>query len=175
MLEGNVTNLRLIEKGDLKYIKEWINDSEVQYYSQEQYPCFFDYWMVKAIYSDGIRRKKYIFIIEDKQGNIIGELWLNALDRERRTAELIIVIGRSESRGRGYGRDAIETVKKFCFNQLGLISVYLKVFAFNSRAINCYRSCGFKIIGKSKRKVSRYGVEYDELIMEVKKNNLRES
>lgn len=171
MLEGKFTRLRLIEKSDLKYIKEWINDPEVQYYSQEQYPCHFDYWMVKAIYNDGIRRKKYIFIIEDELRHIIGELWLNALDREKKTAELIIVIGRDESRGRGYGKDAIETVKKFCFDHLGLKSIYLKVFEFNTRAINCYKSCGFKIIGKGIRKVLRSGIEYDELIMEVIKNS----
>lgn len=171
MLEGSLTTLRLIEKSDLKYIREWINDAEVQYYSQEQYPCFFDYWMVKAIYNDGIRRKKYIFIIEDKQKNIIGELWLNALDREKKTAELIIVIGTKEFRSRGYGRDAINTIKRFCFEDLGLKSIYLKVFEFNTRAINCYKSCGFRIIGRGKRKVIRSGIEYDELIMEVMKNN----
>lgn len=171
MLEGNLTRLRLIEKDDLKYIREWINDPEVQYYSQEQYPSFFDYWMVKAIYSDGIKRKIYIFIIEDKQKNIIGELWINALDRKRRTAELIIVIGRREFRSRGYGRDAIETIKKFCFDELSLKSIYLKVFEFNTRAINCYKACGFKIIGKGNRKVIRAGIEYNELIMGVLKNS----
>lgn len=168
MIKGNLTNLRLIEKSDLKYIRKWINDVEVQFYSQEKYPYYFDYWLVKSIYEDGIKRRKYIFIIEDKKANVIGELWLDSLDQRKKTAELVIIIGRPEYRSRGYGRDAINTIKEFSVEKLKLTSIYLKVFSFNTRGINCYKACGFQIIGKGNRNVVRNGIQYDELIMEVK-------
>jgi len=170
MLEGRIVNLRLIKKSDLKYIQSWINDLEVQYYSQEEYPLYFNSFVIKRIYDEGLKGKRYIFIIEDKSGRVIGELWLYPIDLNKKITELVIVIGRKDYRSKGCGRDAINTIKEFCFNGLKLEVIYLKVFSFNMRAINCYKYCGFKIIGTSPKKVSRFGVEYDELIMEVKRN-----
>jgi RimJ/RimL family protein N-acetyltransferase len=170
MLSGKLVNLRPIRRSDLKFISSWINDADVQYYSQEEYPCYFSPWVIKCIYSEGIKGKKYIFIIEDKAGNIIGEIWLDPIYLYNGSAELAIIIGRKEYRGRGYGKDVIDTVKKYCFKELNLNSILLKVFAFNIRAINCYKACGFKIIGRCKKNVTRNGAVYDELIMEVKNN-----
>jgi len=170
MLRGKYVNIRPIQKSDLKYIKSWINDAEVQYYSQENYPFYFSNLLIKKIYSDAIKGRRLVFIIEDKNGQVIGELWLHPIDYKKKTTELVIVIGKKELRGKGYGRDAINTIKDYCFNTLKLNSIYLKVFSFNIRGIKCYKACGFKVIGKCDRKVNRFGVEYDELIMELKNN-----
>jgi len=169
VIEGNITKLRPIKKGDLKYIQSWINDSEVQYYAQEEYPFHFNSWLIKYIYNDGINGKRQIFIIEDKNQNVIGELWLFPIDLYKKTAELVITIGKKESRGLGYGKDVINAVEKYCFEKLGLETIYLKVFSFNARAISCYKACGFKVIGKIPGKVVRFGIKYDELVMEIRK------
>lgn len=169
-LEGNLTTLRPITKSDLKYIQTWINDVEVQYFAQEEFPFYYEPWLVKYMYGDGIKGKRMIFMIEDKKKNVIGELWLFPIDYKRKTAELVITIGSREHRGRGYGRDVIKNIMKYCFEELGLESIYLKVFSFNTRAIKCYKACGFKVVGRIPAKVVRYGVHYDEYIMEVRKN-----
>lgn len=168
MLEGKLVNLRLIRKDDLQYIQKWINDLEVQYYSQEKYPVYFNQALVKRIYSEGINGKRYIFIMEDKSGQVVGELWLYPIDFTKKIAELVIIIGRKDVRGKGYGRDAINTIKEYAFKNIGLKSIYLKVFSFNTRAIKCYKACGFAVIGRNSKKVTRFGIKYDELIMELK-------
>jgi len=170
MIDGKLVNLRLIRKDDLKHIQQWINDLEVQYYSQENYPVYFNAALVKKIYSEGINRRRYIFMIEDKNGEVVGELWLYPIDLSRKVAELVIIIGKKDARGKGYGKDAINTIKEYAFKTLGLNSIYLKVFAFNIRAIKCYKACGFNVVGRNSKKVVRFGVKYDELIMEVKKD-----
>lgn len=167
LIQGDLTNLRPIRRSDLKYIQSWINDPEVQYYAQEEYPFYFSPWLIKYIYYDGIHGQKKIFMIEDKKGNIIGELWLYPIDYIKKAAELVITIGRKEFRGSGYGKDVINTVKKYCFEDLMLDSICLKVFSFNTRAIRCYKSCGFRMIGRIPKKVVRFGMKYDELVMEV--------
>lgn len=172
MLEGKLVNMRQIKKSDLNYIKEWINDLEVQYYSQEQYPMFYNWLLIKHIYGDGLKGRKNIFIMEDKSGNVIGELWLYPIDFVRRITELVIIIGKKDLRGKGYGKDAINTIKRYCFDRLKLEAIYLKVFSFNSRAINCYKACGFNVIGKGSKEVIRGGKKYYELIMEVRKDCL---
>jgi RimJ/RimL family protein N-acetyltransferase len=159
--------MRPIKKCDLKYIQSWINDPEVQFFAQEEYPYYFNAWLVRYIYSDGLDGKKMIFMVEDKKGNIIGEIWLYPIDYTKKSAELVITIGRKELRGKGYGRDVINTIKRYCFEELKLDSIYLKVFAFNTRAIRCYKSCGFNVIGRIPQKVIRNGIRYDELVMET--------
>lgn len=170
MLEGKVVNLRPIKKEDLKYIQIWINDLEVQYYSQENYPVYFNPAVVKYIYDDGIKGKRYIFIMEDKSGEVVGEIWLYPIDFSRKIAELVIIIGKKDVRGKGYGRDAINIIKEYAFKNIGLNSIYLKVFSFNTRAIKCYMACGFTVVERNNRKVIRFGVKYDELIMQLKKD-----
>lgn len=170
LIQGSLTNLRPIRKGDLKYIESWINDPEVQYYAQEEYPFYFNSWLVRYIYNEGIKGNRLIFMIEDKEGNVIGELWLYPIDYNKKVSELVITIGRKNLRGKGYGKDVIDAVKKYCFEQLGINSIFLKVFSFNTRAINCYKSCGFKVIGRVPKKIIRYGMRYDELVMELRKN-----
>ncbi|MDI6618221.1 MAG: GNAT family protein [Clostridiales bacterium] len=169
VIKGEITNLRSIRKSDLNYIQKWINDLEVQFYAQEEYPFFYDPWFIKYMYNDGIKGKRLIFMIEDKDGDVIGELWLFPMDYIKKTTELVITIGKKELRGIGYGKDAINTAKKFCFNHLRFNSIYLKVFSFNIRAIRCYKSCGFKIVGIIRDRVIRNGMKYDEFVMELKK------
>jgi RimJ/RimL family protein N-acetyltransferase len=169
MIEGNITNLRDIRKSDLKYIEGWINDSEIQYYSQEEYPVYYNKQLINILYRDAVSGKIKVFIIEDKLQNIIGELWIYPIDYLRKYAEFEIVIGRKDMQNKGYGKDAINTAKKYCFEELELNKIYLKVFSFNVRAIRCYKSCGFKITGKIGEMVERYGILHDEYIMEAYK------
>lgn len=168
-IEGQQTILRQITFNDLKHIQGWINDLEVQYYAQEEFPLYFNYYDIKKIYQDGINGKKIIFIIEDKNNIPIGELWLFPIDIPKKVCELIITIGSKDYRSKGYGMDAILSAKKICFEILKLNKIYLKVFSFNIRAIKCYKKCGFKVIGNLKRKVSRYGVKYNIILMELSK------
>jgi RimJ/RimL family protein N-acetyltransferase len=47
-------------------------------------------------------------------------------------------------RGEGLGREVTRLVLAWAFNVLGLHRVELEVLASNSRAIGCYRACGFR-------------------------------
>ena len=46
--------------------------------------------------------------------------------------------------GRGYGTDAIEIIKKYAFDKLGLCKLYLSTYVENIVAIKCYQKAGFK-------------------------------
>jgi len=46
-------------------------------------------------------------------------------------------------KGKGYGREAIVLIKKFCFEELGFHRLWLDVYDDNQRAIKLYESEGF--------------------------------
>ena len=46
-------------------------------------------------------------------------------------------------KGRGYGRSAVEAIKQYCFEVLGVHRLWLDVFEENIRAQSLYQSAGF--------------------------------
>jgi RimJ/RimL family protein N-acetyltransferase len=83
-----------------------------------------------------------------------------------RTAELGIVIGEPDCRGKGYGTEATRLILDYAFSALGLHNVMLRVFAYNEAAIRAYLKAGFKEIGRRREAHRQGGVAYDEVLMD---------
>ncbi|MDU7477465.1 MAG: GNAT family protein, partial [Paenibacillus macerans] len=67
----------------------------------------------------------------------------------------------------GYGREAIELMKRFVFERLNLNRLELEVLDFNERAYRCYLGCGFKEEGRLRQKEFKNGKYSDLIIMSV--------
>lgn len=106
------------------------------------------------------------FAILNEEGELIGRIGCYNEDWGKRQAELGIVLGEKESRGRGYGRDAITTLLKHLFRRKGFRRVYLTTFSHNLRARRCFESCGFKKTGTSRDFLLDWGWK-EEILMEV--------
>jgi RimJ/RimL family protein N-acetyltransferase len=74
---------------------------------------------------------------------LIGSCQLHSIDPVADTAELQIRIGERHEQGRGYGRQAVETLLKIAFHEMCLKSVTLHVFESNGAARAVYRKTGF--------------------------------
>jgi RimJ/RimL family protein N-acetyltransferase len=59
------------------------------------------------------------FAIEDEHGDLVGRIDYEHLDPVDRTAELMIMIGGAEHRGRGIGSDALRTLIHHLFRAGG--------------------------------------------------------
>jgi RimJ/RimL family protein N-acetyltransferase len=89
------------------------------------------------------------FAIETVDSGLhIGNVWLFAIDRRHRKAELRVVIGESAARDRGYGAAAIDQLCTLAFNELGLHRIYAYVLAINPRAQRAFEQAGFALEGK---------------------------
>lgn len=55
------------------------------------------------------------------------------------------VIVDDEKRGQGYGKEMISLAVQYAFDFIKVKKISLGVFENNSAAIECYKSCGFKI------------------------------
>ena len=106
------------------------------------------------------------FTIAAEDGRLIGDVGLLAIHRAGR-AELSILIGETSHWGRGYGRDAIATLLRFAFGELGLRRVSLITDADNARGIRCYERCGFRHEGVLRAHRLRYGEPLDMVAMAV--------
>jgi diamine N-acetyltransferase len=93
----------------------------------------------------------------------IGNVDLHTIDVGNRTAELGIMIGEADARGRGLGTEAVRLICDIGFNALELHSIMLVAFGWNVAGQKAYAKAGFREIGR--RRESRFfaGRYWDEI------------
>lgn len=101
----------------------------------------------------------YFTIYEKSTMKPIGGVDLHAIDLVNRTAELGIMIGDPDARGKGYGTEAVQLMCDFAFNALGLNSVMLLTYEFNIAGQKAYTKAGFREFGR-RRKVRWFAGRY---------------
>lgn len=97
----------------------------------------------------------------------IGRGILFNLDFINRSGELGLFIGAPACWGQGLGREATALLLDYAFGLLNLNSVMLGAFAFNERALACYRSVGFREIGRRRAARIVAGRAYDVVLMDL--------
>ncbi|MBV9282234.1 MAG: GNAT family N-acetyltransferase [Chloroflexi bacterium] len=143
MLTGNIVNVRAVEPTDYQHIWRWVNDPEVMLYWGRPGNTV-SLAEVSALEEVRARRddsRKYI--IETTEGQAIGQIDYYNLVWEERSAWVSIQIGEPDYWGGGYGTDAMRTLLRYLFGQLGLHRVSLNVHASNLRAQRSYKKNGF--------------------------------
>jgi len=110
--------------------------------------------------------RTHTYAIETLDGKHIGNCSYYNLDRDRREAELGILIGEASCWDSGYGTDAVATLVRYAFRKESLRRMYLHTLVKNIRAQCCFRKCGF-VPG---RRVARAG--YDFIRMEITEQEL---
>jgi RimJ/RimL family protein N-acetyltransferase len=126
--------------------REWANDADIMRLMDRANPVSaaeHEKWL--ASLSD--RPDCQYFAIETLSGHHIGNVWLWAIDRRHRKAELRVVIGDADARGKGFGSDAIDLACGYGFERLGLRRIYAFVLAINPPARRAFERAGFRLEG----------------------------
>lgn len=144
---GEQIMLREYQKEDFPQMRKWVNDPEVVQYlsdiflfphTENNTEAFLDSVLL------GNEKDNAHFIIADKTTETyLGQVDLIYIDWKNRVAEIGIVIGSEENRGRGIGTEALKILQSFVFESLNLNRLEIKVRDFNARAIRCYLKSGF--------------------------------
>jgi RimJ/RimL family protein N-acetyltransferase len=106
-------------------------------------------------------------IFERTSGRVVGNCGMFDILLPHRRAEVGIVIGEPDLRGRGYGTEAMRLLVDYAFTAAGMHSVMLWVYEFNPAARRCYEKVGFREVGR--RRESRWfnGRFWDEIAMDI--------
>lgn len=159
---------------DLPLLKAWDNDLDVIL------PASLRGFAtpVTALYTgspDASRYQHMFIIVDSATDQPIGWCALMGVDPVNRRAMMAILIGEKSYWGKGYGREACHLLLDHGFNILGLQSVELQVFAFNSRAIRCYERLGFQTVGRRRKARILAGTAHDVVIMDYMAEDFGES
>jgi len=164
--------LRPATSADVDYFVRWFNDPDVLHWlhlSEMPRPTLESETMrLESHLRDPYRRS---WMIDNLQGQPIGNVGLAAIDDVHFRAELYISIGEQSYWSGGYGTDAIRLVLRYAFEELGLNRVFLIADADNPRAIRAYEKCGFVHEGVLRGHRLRYGEPLDMVMMAVLKGD----
>jgi RimJ/RimL family protein N-acetyltransferase len=98
---------------------------------------------------------------------LVGYVVLYDIYWNLQTANVGIAIGSAHDRGQGYGRDGLQLILRYAFNELNLHRVGLTVLARNTAARALYRSVGFSEEGIIRDSDYRDGVRDNDVMMGI--------
>ena len=140
---GKLVELSPLTDADSERMLRWINDRDLVLLSSAYRPvdeAHHREWF------ETIRKRSDVVIFgirERATGQLVGSCQLLGISPTHRKAELQIRIGESQARGRGYGREAVELLLDFAFDDLNLNRVELTVVDGNQPAVRTYEGAGF--------------------------------
>lgn len=167
MLKGKKTFIRAVEFEDARLISAWLNDRETNTYLDIIYPLSKRY--ADSYVSEAEDIDKKMFLIDNEDRKPIGIIVISDIKWEYRNCEIGIVIYDKNFRGRGYGKDAMETILEFIFDDMNMHLVHLKTAEENTPAIELYKSLGFEVEGLLRERYYRNG-KYSNIIAMSKIN-----
>lgn len=168
MYQGNKVILRALDNSDLMKMLDYVNDFDTMrgVTSGLILPSNVDDEARYFAAQSRNNRGEYQFAIETLDGHdFIGRCGFISVDWKNRLAELGILIGEKSVRGKGYGADAVETLCRFGFEEMGLHKITARVFDFNTAALRCYEKCGFVREGVLRQEYFREGKFHDVIAL----------
>lgn len=147
MLSGRKVAVGPILPEDLARLFLWGDDPEIARLNEPYLPKNLDrerdFWLNPM----GDPRRIFMAVRRIGRAEIAGYIQITAIEPIHRSANLGILIGRVEDRGRGLGREAMELTIGFCWDHLNLSRLSLAVHADNASAIALYEKLGFATEG----------------------------
>jgi len=122
----------------------WYNDPEIIALTSDDQTPLTEAEVRQTIECDLTAEQSVVFGIRDEARTPIGIGILRNVDPVHRGSELHITIGERRCWDKGYGADAISTMRDYAFGNLHCHKVLSTPFAKNPRMIRCLEKCGFE-------------------------------
>lgn len=148
VIENETIYLRKMEYSDTENIVKWRNSDFVR--EHFIYQALFtkeshENW-IRTMVETGKVEQLIICLQPEKEGEeerAVGSVYIRDIDHTHNKAEYGIFIGEEAARGKGIGSMAASLMIDYCFRQLKLHRLFLRVFADNTQAIRSYEKAGF--------------------------------
>lgn len=171
-ISGEKVALGPIHRGLIDINHRWINQLETTRFLEmgvTSLEAEEDWYQTVAAGKDIV----YFTIYEKSSMRPIGGVNLHHINAMHRKAELGIMIGEKDQRGKGFGTEAVQLMCDFGFNALGLNSIMLLTSEWNVAGQRAYIKAGFREMGRRRDArwfAGRYwdDVYYDILASEFK-------
>ena len=168
-LKGDLVYLKKLDK---EYIEEYfqgIDDCSIESIIFTGTQQVFNKSDIEGYLEDvSSDRSRMDFLIFSKESNkVVGEVVINDIYRNNRSASMRVLINRKEDFSKGYGSEAIILALNYGFGMLNLHRIELEALEFNERAIHVYEKIGFKREGIRREGIFFNHKYYDLVTMSI--------
>ncbi|MBR2428906.1 MAG: GNAT family N-acetyltransferase [Alistipes sp.] len=155
--------LRAIEPSDVELLYIWENDPEVWRVSGTMAPLSLER-LARFIeeQSYDIYATRQMRLVIDIEGIAVGSIDLFEFDPNNRRFGIGILIYTQERR-HGYARAAIEAIRQYGIETLGVKQIWASIAADNEASISLFESCGFEQCGRRRAWLRRAEGFVDQL------------
>jgi diamine N-acetyltransferase len=153
ILIGKKIELRALEPEDLEQLYIWENDTEIWNVSETLSPVsrFILKRYLENAHKDIFETKQLRLIIQLKEKiTPLGTIDLFDFDHFHKRAAVGILIGEKSERRQGYASEALEILKRYCFEVLKIHQLYCSIQVDNNSSLELFRKSGFTITGTRK-------------------------
>lgn len=172
-LLGSKVTLRPMTLDDIPLLMKWGSDTAFRRYQWGQGPGKFEGNNARAWIERMSRPGDSACWVIEHERRPIGFANYRDFHPKGRSAEVGIGIGEPGLWGKHLGRDALETLVRYLFDELGLHRVGLSVVGFNDRAIAMYKAVGFEVEGIERDGVGTEDGFLDDVKMAIVKGRPR--
>lgn len=136
-------SFRRVAQNDAKRMLRWVSDPEIR----EGLGLLSKPSLAKThIWIANATNSKVVYAIAIELNGIhVGNVVLDKIDLQIKSARLSIYIGEACARGAGVGRESVQHALRVAFHELKMSKVWLTVHCRNIAAIKTYLKCGFSI------------------------------
>lgn len=168
-IQGKLVTLRAIEGTDLDILAKWANDPDIWKMVGGWHFPYSKNSTEKYIQNINNNNMSYQnFAIETREYGLIGTINLVDIDWKNRNASTGIMLGNKNTRGKGYALDAVMTIMRYVFKELGLFRLDANMIAYNTRSIDFYtKKCGWQVEGRKEGWYYRDGKRHDKIIVGI--------
>ncbi len=161
--------LRAREPGDAEIVQGWL-DPDVVHFNEARYPWSLAETRKRSGEGSEPSYAHARFAVERKDsGLVIGDIAIHESSPENRAGWLALVFG-PDSRGQGYGSEALRIVCRFAFEMMNLNRLELEYVASNARARRVYEKVGFREEGTRRDAYFTFGRYEDAVVMGLLRN-----
>lgn len=165
-LKGEYVALGPVRRDLIPLYQAWINDLSVTRFLRS-WPMTLD---GEIEWYEGVAKRKdiaFFTIYELPDYRPLGGVDLHAIDLRNRTAELGIMIGERDARGRGLGTEAVRLICDYGFHALELNSIMLITSGWNIAGQKAYVKAGFREFGRRRQARLFDGRYWDDIYYDL--------
>lgn len=142
-LEGKKVKLRATEPEDIELLYEWENDVDNWFVSDTIAP-YSRHQLMEFVKNnnDIYSALQCRFMIDDHKGQSVGCIDIYEFDPKNHRCGIGVLIS-PQSRGVGFGTEALSLALDYCFETLSVHSVFAYILSDNAPSIKMFEALGF--------------------------------
>lgn len=158
--------LRRLHLDDLDAAGRWINSEEIRQVLRVDYPVSFieeKSWIDRVSGSLGPNPSELPLAI-CANGQHVGSCGLHEISMRHRHANVGLLIGESEMRGKGIGKVVYALLHRFAFDEMNLEGLCAQVYGHNIPSQRLHDATGYDLAGRIPEWMFKAG-EYQDLLI----------